>query len=563
MDGFLTLPSEGELQDWLVDKVFAGAEEQVRNTVFLGFKYLSVDLFRKRFLITFSTDDNLRAFLEVFGSHGAQGVLWPGSDVKVRAQAMEELTLEIILLDVAPETDEELVKTIMGKYGRVVRCERMLWGGPFSHVKVNKMKVEVVRNKVQLPNVIHSFGTKENIDDFLIWKLQYPGCPRYCFLCGDARHEARQCGQRGITRSQLEEMRCVVGEEQVVEEEHGVGPKAPKLTYAAVLKDPAFLAKQQQERQEKTDRDRAEQEVRNQKKEDNRKREEENRIRREAKRAEEMQRRQRVAEELEDLNKREKQALQGQQELQQVRLAAAPEGVLPVAAPGQDHVQQPKTPAPLEGTPGGQEGIGQGSVEPRQEVGEVVEPRQEVEEVVVVEKTLKRRADLTSPSTSAGKAKKFASRPEEGDESDEEDTIDDAEEVGSEEVKEGSSHRNGGGYEEEKAAKHKAMEMEKRRLKEREEEKLCSLASCSKPGSQRCTKCKAVSYCSRTCQEKDWKEGHKKRCKEITWEHNKEEYDRYEAERQRVAEEEQQQDDLEEEMLRKEEEERENHPGQY
>ena len=54
-------------------------------------------------------------------------MLWPGSDVRVRAQAMEELTMEIILLDVAPETDEELVKTIMGKYGRVVRCERMLW----------------------------------------------------------------------------------------------------------------------------------------------------------------------------------------------------------------------------------------------------------------------------------------------------------------------------------------------------------------------------------------------------------------------------------------------------
>ena len=126
MDGFLTLPSEGELQDWLVDKVFSGAEEQVRNTIFLGFKYLSVDLFKKRFLITFSTEDNLRAFLEVFGSHGAQGVMWPGSDVKVRAQAMEELTMEIILLDVAPETYEELVKTIMGKYGRVVRCERML-----------------------------------------------------------------------------------------------------------------------------------------------------------------------------------------------------------------------------------------------------------------------------------------------------------------------------------------------------------------------------------------------------------------------------------------------------
>ena len=311
--------------------------------------------------------------------------------------------------------------------------------GPFSHVKVNKMKVEVVRNKVQLPNVIHSFGTKENIDNFLIWKLQYSGRPRYCFLCGDARHEARQCGQRGITRSQLEEMRCVVGEEQVAEEERGVGTKAPKLTYAAVLKDPSFLAKQQQERQEKADKDRAEQEIRNQRKEDNRKREEENKIRRDAKRAEETQRRQKVAEELEYLNRRERQALQGQQELQQVRLSApavqVPAVVIPVNSPGQDHLQPPRTPAPLVGTPGEQEGHGQ-------DLGQEGETSQEV--MVVEEKNLKRRADLSSPSTLSGKAKKFASRPEEGDKSEEEETIDDAEEVRSEEGTERISHKNGG-----------------------------------------------------------------------------------------------------------------------
>ena len=228
---------------------------------------------------------------------------------------MEELTLEIILLDVDPETDDELVKSIMAKYGRVVRCERMKLSGPFSHVKVNKMKVELVRNKVQLPNVIHSFGTRENVDDFLIWKLQYPGCPRYCFLCGDARHEARQCGQRGITRGQLEEMKCAVGEVQEIEEGDEAGSKGPKLTYAAVLKDPAFLAKQLQERREKAEKDREEQEARDRKKEDSRKREEENRNRRIAKRDEELLNRQRATEELERQNDRERKAFNRRKEL--------------------------------------------------------------------------------------------------------------------------------------------------------------------------------------------------------------------------------------------------------
>ena len=49
----------------------------------------------------------------------------------------------------------------------------------------------------------------------------------------------------------------------------------------------------------------------------------------------------------------------------------------------------------------------------------------------------------------------------------------------------------------EKAAKQKALVMEKQRLKQMEDEKLCSLASCTKPGNQRCTKCKTVSYCSK------------------------------------------------------------------
>ena len=101
------------------------------------------------------------------------------------------------------------------------------------------------------------------------------------------------------------------------------------------------------------------------------------------------------------------------------------------------------------------------------------------------------------------------------------------------------------------------MEKEKQHQKEmeEEEEKFCCLASCPKPGSQRCTKCKTVWYCSKTCQERDWKEGHRTRCKEITWEHNKKEYDLKEAERQREAEKEQQQEDLEGKMLKKEEEE--------
>ena len=110
----------------------------------------------------------------------------------------------------------------------------------------------------------------------------------------------------------MEEIKCAVGKVQEAEEDARQGPK---LTYAAVLKDPAFLAKQLQERQKKAHQDQAEQEIKNRKKEDNIKREEENRDRRNAKKEEETQRRQRATEKLEEQNERERKAFQCRQEL--------------------------------------------------------------------------------------------------------------------------------------------------------------------------------------------------------------------------------------------------------
>ena len=45
-------------------------------------------------------------------------------------------------------------------------------------------------------------------------------------------------------------------------------------------------------------------------------------------------------------------------------------------------------------------------------------------------------------------------------------------------------------------------------------EQTCNLSSCSSTGSKRCTRCWQVGYCSRDCQEKDWKV-HKKDCKKV------------------------------------------------
>ena len=102
-------------------------------------------------------------------------------------------------------------------------------------------------NGVKIPNIIHPFGTAASAEDFATWKLQYRGCPRYCFGCGATSHKARHCGERGFTKEKLEKVALLVGEEQ--EETGEAWP-----SYAAVLKDPTFLARQRREREEEVRR---------------------------------------------------------------------------------------------------------------------------------------------------------------------------------------------------------------------------------------------------------------------------------------------------------------------
>ena len=103
-----------------------------------------------------------------------------GHEMRVRVEAVTKRSLEITVMDVDPETDTELVKRAMEKYGEVKRCERVYMSGIWSKVIVNKVKVELVRNKEELPNIIQASGASSWADD--TWKLQYQGCARLLWL---------------------------------------------------------------------------------------------------------------------------------------------------------------------------------------------------------------------------------------------------------------------------------------------------------------------------------------------------------------------------------------------
>ena len=247
MEEFQALPTEDELGEW-IEKVAFKDDDDALTQVLEGFKALTTFTRTKRIMMTMSNDAQLQTFLRVMKKEGERGRLWPGlgQEVRVRVETMTRRSMEIIVLDVDPESDEDLVRQAMEKYGDVKRCERMRMSGIFHKVVVNKVKVEIVRNEVKLPNIIHAFGTTTSADDFATWKMEYRGCPRYCYGCGATSHEARQCGERGITRERLEKMASVVGEEQ--------GGTGAPLSYAAVLKDPTFLARQKREREEEKQR---------------------------------------------------------------------------------------------------------------------------------------------------------------------------------------------------------------------------------------------------------------------------------------------------------------------
>ena len=168
-------------------------------------------------------------------------------EVRVRAESMTKRLVVITVMDVALETNKELVRRAMEKFGTVKRCEMMTLTAPYNRVEINKMKVELVRNGEKMPNIIHAFGTARSADDFLTWKLQYKGCRRYCYSCRATSHEARQCIERRAVRDKLEKVALLVGVEQ---EEAGEA----QLSHAAVLKDPTFLAKQRREKDEEARR---------------------------------------------------------------------------------------------------------------------------------------------------------------------------------------------------------------------------------------------------------------------------------------------------------------------
>ena len=74
MDDFQTLPSKQELIDWLEEEVWKD-EEDARTQVMERFRFLSIEHWAKRMILTVSAEEQVNSFLEVMRKDGEQGRL--------------------------------------------------------------------------------------------------------------------------------------------------------------------------------------------------------------------------------------------------------------------------------------------------------------------------------------------------------------------------------------------------------------------------------------------------------------------------------------------------------
>ena len=165
----LLMGGEQEIVDWLEEEVWKD-KEGARTQVMEGFSFRSIEQWAKRLILTVSAEEQVNTFLEVMRKEGERGKLWPGleGEVRVKAEAMANRSIVITVMDVAPETEQELVRRAMEKFGTMKRCERMTLPAPYNRVEINEMKVELVRNGEKLPNIIRAFGTANSADKFLV-----------------------------------------------------------------------------------------------------------------------------------------------------------------------------------------------------------------------------------------------------------------------------------------------------------------------------------------------------------------------------------------------------------
>ena len=192
---FAVLPTETEVADWFGDHLFSGEATPLLSRV----EGLDIEERDKRIMVQLGSEQDVEALLTRMGE---EGVPWPGfldpatnEPIKIGGFSADRSSLKVTLLDVPCDVEEETVKNVMEKYGRVEEIRRHhLTKLGMEHIPVNRVTVRMIREKdTELPTTVLGLGSSTSGDERSVWRVTYAGAPRRCYRCGQANHVAREC----------------------------------------------------------------------------------------------------------------------------------------------------------------------------------------------------------------------------------------------------------------------------------------------------------------------------------------------------------------------------------
>ena len=201
----------------------------------------------RKYLLRMRDEESTEKLAELL----APGVAWPGyrneekgRDVIVRGYSMEKPVLDITMTGIGWWTSEEVVKSVVDKWGEVKALSRVDYTHLGHTISTDKWTIKLVKKKdIVIPPVVIHAGSERSSQEKEMWKVHYKGVVRVCFRCLKEGHVGRDCDNDPVMMEFLasepafEEAPAAHNDEDVVTGE--------SRTYAQIVKDASFVETRQ------------------------------------------------------------------------------------------------------------------------------------------------------------------------------------------------------------------------------------------------------------------------------------------------------------------------------
>ena len=231
--------------DFLYENVLPEGDK----TLFTKVMSLFSDESARKYLIRMNDDESTTQLAEIL----AGGVSWTGykneekkRDVIVTGYSMQNPVLDITLSGIGWWTPEDTVKGVLATWGDVKEIQRVTFTKYPSNPNItsSKWQVKLVKKAgITIPPVVFHAGSDRHWDEKEMWKVYYRGVPKVCYRCLKEGHLGRDCEDTNPVN--METLVTQPEFEAAPVETDQVGEAVPK-TFAQVVKDKSFTAREAQ-----------------------------------------------------------------------------------------------------------------------------------------------------------------------------------------------------------------------------------------------------------------------------------------------------------------------------